>query len=131
MTKRTKENETPTAVERLVALADAALTNARTARKNKKSLTGFNFYADKLAALRTEATVVFKNLGEPSVGDISAVAEMVQSAFGTNTGLKERGTVIRELAHELRTKKWKSEPSQDVEGNLFPLRGYLRSIRSR
>jgi hypothetical protein len=51
---------------------------------------GLNFYADKLAKLRTDATVAFKELGEPSVGDISAVAEMMEVTFAAETDVRRR-----------------------------------------
>jgi hypothetical protein len=93
-----------------------------------------NFYADKLAKLRADATVAFGSLADPSVGDISAVAEMVQLVFAPDTEVKKRASVARELAHEVRTRKWRGIPVEPSD-NLFPLsllaktrRGYLITI---
>jgi hypothetical protein len=81
---------------------------------------GLNFYADKLAKLRTDATVAFKELGEPSVGDISAVAEMMEVTFAAETDVRRRVSVARELSHELQTTKWKSAPVENIADNIFP-----------
>jgi hypothetical protein len=120
-----KEADTP--AERLQQIVENAIKVARTARKNRASLTGLNFYADKLAKLRTDATVVFQQLEDPSVGDISAVAEMMQLAFGADTDIKSRTTVARELVHELRTRKWRSKASVTEAENIFPLSLLVKS----
>jgi hypothetical protein len=132
---RRKKNAGQTPVERIQQAADGAVELARTARRNRAGLNGLNFYADKLAKLRTEATVVFKELGEPSVGDISAVAELMQLTFASETELKRRVSVARELVHELRTRKWRSGIVREVPDNIFSLsllaksrRGYLIAI---
>lgn len=124
-----------TPVQRLQQIIDDAVGVARTARKHRASLKGLNFYADKLARLRTEATLVFKELGDPSVGDISAVAEMMQLTFAPDTDVRKRVSVARELAHELQTTKWKSTPVETIADNIFPLsllaktgRGYLIAV---
>jgi hypothetical protein len=133
MSRQSEVARTP--VQRLQQIVDEAIVVARTARKNRASLNGMNFYADKLAKLRTDATLVFGELGEPSVGDISAVAEMIQLTFAPDTDIKKRVPVARELTHELQTRKWKSSPIEAVADNLFPLsllsktrRGYLIAI---
>jgi hypothetical protein len=122
-------------VERLVLMAETAVKVARTARKNRASLAGINFYGEKLAKLRTDATVVFGELADPSVGDVSAVAEMMQLTFASETDAKKRVLAVRELTHELRTKKWRVAPSENVTDSIFPLnlltktrRGYLIAI---
>ena len=132
---RRARTEATTPVESLEQLVETAITVARTARRNRANLAGLNFYADKLAKLRTDATVAFRELGDPSVGDISAVAEMMQLAFAPDTEIKKRASVARELVHELRTRKWRSTPVENVADNLFPLsllaktrRGYLITI---
>ena len=129
------KSEVATPVERLQNLVETAVAVSRTAKKNHVSLTGLNFYADKLAKLRTDATVAFTELADPSVGDISAVAEMMQHAFAPATDRKERVSVARELLHELRTRKWRSTPVQSVGDSVFPLsliaktrRGYLSTL---
>lgn len=133
MRVNTDAAETP--VQRLVAMVDDAIGVARTAHRNRASLNGLNFYADKLAKLRTEAALAFKDLGEPSLGDISAVAELIQLTFEPTTDLRKRVSTARELTHELQTKKWKSAPTETVTDDVFPLsllsktrRGYLIAV---
>jgi hypothetical protein len=133
MRRKTEAARTP--VQRLQQIVDGAIDVARTARKNHASLNGMNFYADKLAKLRTDATIAFGELGEPSVGDISAVAEMIQLTFAPDTDIKKRVSVARELTHELQTTKWKTSTIEAVGDNLFPLsllsktrRAYLIAI---
>jgi hypothetical protein len=128
-------SEATTPVERLEQLVETALSVARTAKRNRANLAGLNFYADKLAKLRTDATVAFRELADPSLGDISAVAEMMQLAFAPDVEIKRRASVTRELVHELRTRKWRSAPAENVADSIFPLsllaktkRGYLMTI---
>ncbi len=132
---RRKTNAAHTPVQRLQQTVDAAVLVARTARRHRASLKGLNFYADKLAKLRIDATVIFKELGEPSVGDISAIAEMIGLTFAPDTDVRKRVSVARELVHELLTTKWKSTPVENIADNVFPLsllaktrRGYLIAI---
>jgi hypothetical protein len=63
-----------------------------------------NFYADKVAKLRTDAVVTFQQLNDPSVGDISVMAEMVQLVFAPETDYKRRVEVDGNLLHELKTR---------------------------
>jgi hypothetical protein len=120
--------------ERLESLVEQSIKVARTARKNRASLAGMNFYADKLAHLRTDATVTFRELGDPSVGDVSAMAEMLEAVLGSGTEFKRRVAVSRELVHELRTTKWQNAPTGGTD-DVFPLsllvktrRGYLIAV---
>ena len=129
------DKEASPPAERLQKIVDTTMKVARTARKNRASLTGLNFYADKLARLRTDATVVFQQLDDPSVGDISAVAEMIQLTFAADTDFKRRAAVARELVHELRTRKWRGGAPETEAENIFPLsllvksrRGYLVTV---
>lgn len=69
------------------------------------------------------------------MGDISAVAEMIQRVFAPTTNLRERASVARELLHELRTRKWRSTLVRSVGDSVFPLsllaktrRGYLTAL---
>jgi hypothetical protein len=87
-----------------------------------------------LAKLKTDAVVCFQQLGDPSVGDISAMAEMVAVVFAADTDYKRRVELSRNLPHALKTKKWRSiqTPLVPEEEGLFPLsliaktrRGYL------
>jgi Domain of unknown function (DUF4145) len=132
---RDSEKGTDAPTERLQQLVEEAIRVARTARRNRASLIGLNFYADKLARLRTDATVVFQQLADPSLGDISAVAEMIQLAFAAKTDIQSRIAASRELVHELRTRKWRGGASEAEAENIFPLsllvksqRGYLVTI---
>lgn len=75
--------------ERIELLVEQSIKLARTARKNRSSLSGMNFYADKLARIRTDATVAFQQLRDPSVGDISAMAEMIPNRICARDGIEE------------------------------------------
>lgn len=121
----------------LQQLVETAIDVAKKARRNRASLSGVNFYADKLAKLKTDAVVCFQQLNDPSIGDISAMAEMVALVFAPSTDFRRRVELERNLLHELRTKKWKSTQSNPVSGEdgLFPLsliaktrRGYLMTV---
>jgi len=122
---------------RLQRLVEKTIDVAKTARRHHASFSGLNFYADKLAKLRTDAVMSFQQLNDPSVGDISAMAEMVQVVFAPNTDYKRRVALSRDLIHELKTKKWRSNqvPPLSEEEGLFPLsliaktrRGYLITV---
>ncbi len=133
MRRDTKAGQTP--VERFKQIIDEAIAVTKTAKKNHASLNGVNFYANKLAKLRTDATLIFRELGDPSVGDISAVAELMEIVFAVNTDVRVRATTARELAHELQTRKWRSLPVENVPDSMFPLslltkanRGYLIAV---
>jgi hypothetical protein len=118
-------------------LVEDAVGVARKARKHRAPLAGLNFYADKLARIRTDAVVCFQELQDPSVGDISVMAEMVQGVFAAETEYRRRVELSRNLVHELKTKKWQQDANsipRDDEG-LFPLslivktrRGYLTTV---
>lgn len=118
-------------------LAQRAVALAKKARKNRKNLRGDNFYGNKLAELRADATNAFRQLASRSAGDASALAELVQSVFSTETEATSRLAASRELVFSLRT-TWSTivpaggaPPAQDV----FPLailtsagRGYLVTV---
>jgi hypothetical protein len=118
------------------ALAQTALDVVRKASKHKQSLGGDNFYGNKLAQLRADATNTFAEMSANSAGDTSAIAELIDVSFSSKTNKKDRLTAIRELSHALKT-KWKQTSSSNANpGNeLFPLtiiaktgRGYLLTI---
>ena len=124
-------------VEKLQQSVQAGLDLARTARRNRKSLTGDNYYANKLVELRADATNAFGELTSRSIGDTSALAELIQAVFDTGTRPKERASAARELTYSLKT-TWGNQPkaAHDEEEALFPLlilsqanRGYLVSVR--
>lgn len=117
-------------------IADA-LDVARTARKHRQSLNGVNHYANKMAALRASATIAFGQLSGKSVGDTTALAELMQRVFSVDAITKERVQAARELQFSLNT-TWANAPADQSsleEGGIFPLvtlnktnRGYLISV---
>ncbi len=122
---------------RLGHLVAKAIEVAKTARRHRAPLAGLNFYASKLAKLKTDAVVCFQQLNDPSVGDISAMAEMVGVVFAADTDYKRRVALSRDLVHELKTRKWRSNQMSTVpeDEGLFPLsliaktrRGYLITV---
>lgn len=135
--RATKRSNSSTPQERLVELANQAIQVAKTARRNNKSLNGANFYANKMANLRADATNVFERLSPTSVGDTSALAELMQRVFAAPTKPGERAQALRDLQFAIKT-KWKevSENHSHLENSgVFPLvtlnhtkRGYLVSV---
>lgn len=133
--KRSKQAASPQ--ERMAALAKDAVACSRTAVRHKKSLSGVNFYADKLAKLRADATIAFTALGDMSLGDTSALAELIEIVFAPTSMPKARAEALRDLNFELTT-KWRATPAKvsfNVDGGVLPLdilqqtgRGYLISV---
>lgn len=127
--------EDPSPSSRLAELAEEALKVAKKARKHRKSLNGDNFYANKLAQLRAEATIAFSEMAEHSAGDTSALAELIETSFSASVDQKKRVEAKRELRHALLT-KWRQAKGIAKPGNeLFPLalatktaRGYIITI---
>lgn len=122
---------------RLDALAQQALKLAKKARKHRQNLANDNYYGNKLAELRTDATNTFRELSSQSVGDTTALAELTETAFGTQTTSTDRLAAVRELAFALRTTWKESTPTKSVAADegLFPLtilvqanRGYLATV---
>ncbi len=118
--------------ELLEGLVQEALDVAKKAKKSKKSLSGDNFYAEKLAQFRADATNAFKDLTMKSPGDVAAVAELIQEVFGPKTKPDRRKELARELLFSLRT-TWRDQAASLTSGDpIFPLglleqanRGYL------
>src|SRR5580658_3341693 len=92
--------------DRIVLLVRRARDVFHKAAKYKKSLTGNNFYADKLAELRADATNAFRELSDHSVGDTCALAEMIEASFSASTNQQQRIEAERALIYELST-TWK------------------------
>src|SRR5438046_2913162 len=90
--------------ERLEDLAREALEVVKKARRNKKSLSGDNFYGNKLATLRADATNAFSQLAASSAGESSTVAELMETVFAPGTDKKARAAAAQELSYNLRTK---------------------------
>ena len=135
MPRRSNDSEAP--AEQLDRLAQEALALSKKARRHRKNLSGDNFYGNKLANLRADATSAFRQLSVRSVGDSSALAELVETAFSATAEREKRLSATRELTLALRT-AWQpqadvSKPSAD--GDLFPptilveaKRGYLVTV---
>jgi hypothetical protein len=132
-----KKNATlpQSAADGLDRLIDTALTLTKTARRNKASLSGANYYADKLAALRADATNIYRELAPTTAGDSSALAEMVERVFAPTTSPRERAAVARDLRFSLRTTWKEPRPTAREDDGLFPLsilsqagRGYLVTV---
>jgi hypothetical protein len=120
--------------EVLESLARSALDISKKARRQKKKLKGDNFYSNKLATLRADATNAFRSLSLASVGDSSAIAELIDSVFSPLTDHQQRSTACQELSYHLRT-TWRSAQVPCEDEGLFPLsilaqakRGYLVTI---
>ncbi len=124
----------PKQLERIV---QEAIDVARKARKHRKNLGGDNFYANKLAELRADATNVFRQFASTSAGDASTLAETIEGVFSADTHAKQRAALAHELLFSLRT-TWRSQSGTTTGGpteDLFPLsvlsqagRGYLVTI---
>jgi hypothetical protein len=131
-----KIDRTGAPAELLQAFVQRGVDLAKTARRNRKSLTGDNFYANKLVELRADATNAFRQLTSRSAGDTSALAELIEAVFAPTTRSKDRAAAARELTYALKT-TWSNQPKHavDEEEGLFPLlilsqanRGYLVSV---
>lgn len=116
---------------------EAALGCAKTASRHEQSLSGANYYADKIAELRADATIAFGRFSGGSVGDTSALAELMQKVFSVDASAKERAQAARELQFALKTTWAEAKPNQaNLEENaIFPLvtlnqtrRGYLVAV---
>lgn len=124
----------PTPQERLIGLINDAVSVAKTARRHRKLLGGVNYYANKMAELRADATNAYGRLPGRSVGDASALAELMETVFSVDADPRQRAQAGRDLQFALRT-TWVSAPADQSpleEGGLFPLvtlnltkRGYL------
>lgn len=123
--------------DRVIALIDEAIAVAATARKHNHSLSGMNFYANKMASLRSDATIAFSRLARSSVGDTSALAELMAKVFSVDAVAKERAQAGREIQFALKT-TWADVPADQShleDGGVFPLvtlnqtkRGYLIAV---
>jgi hypothetical protein len=125
------------AAARLEALAQQALKVAKKGRKHKQNLANDNFYGNKLAELRADAAGAFSELSRQSLGDTTALAELIQSVFAPTTAAKDRLAAGRELTFTLRTtwKQTRAAAAAPAHPGFFPLtilvqtkRGYLVTI---
>ncbi len=123
--------------DQLARLMLEALNVAKTARKHRQSLKGVNYYANKMASLRADATIAFGRLSGKSIGDTSALAELMQQVFSVDASAKDRAQAARDLQFALKT-TWadaSTDQSRLEEAGVFPLvtlnrtgRGYLISV---
>jgi hypothetical protein len=129
-------NET-SSPEKLEGVVQEALKLAKKAKRHNKSLSGDNFYAQKLSNLRADATNVFNDFTGQSAGDVSAMAEMIGHVFAPNTPPKLRNNTAQELLFSLRT-TWRNSVNKTIPKSpdpIFPMallvqakRGYLTAI---
>jgi len=135
--RRSAAPEEEPAAQRLERIVQDAIGVAKKARKHRQNLEGENFYANKLAELRADATNLFREFASTSPGDVSTLAETIEGIFSAITPAKQRAGLARELLFSLRT-TWKSrggEIAGAASGDLFPLsvlsqagRGYLVTV---
>lgn len=131
---KAKADKPLSASERLEQLAQEAMTLTKKAKRHRKSLSGDNYYANKLATLRADATNAFRDLAPTSAGDSSAIAELLEAVFSSGADSKKRAVASQELCYNLRT-TWRSAAVPREDEGLFPLsllasakRGYLVSV---
>lgn len=129
-----KSGEPLSVSDLLERLAIEAIVVTKKAKRNKKSLRGNNFYGNKLATLRADATNAFRDLAPTSAGDSSAIAELLEAVFSPTADARKRTAACQELCYNLRT-TWRSAAVPKEDEGLFPLsllaqakRGYLVSI---
>src|SRR5437867_214451 len=131
--KRPSTDSSPS--ERLESAVDQALHVVRKARKHRISLSSDNFYANKLAELRAEASNAFRDLSSQSAGDVTAMAEMMEIVFSGNSISTKRLATARDLLFSLKT-TWR-QPARiaATEEGFFPMsilmqanRGYLVTV---
>ncbi len=125
------------ASEQLEKLVKDSSSLVSKARKHNKNLSGANYYANKLAEQRSAATMLYKALAVYNVGDLAALAEMIQVVFADRTEATARREAEKNLLHEIRT-VWKMPPAHDTPNeadSIFPMalltktkRGYLSTI---
>ncbi len=136
MANRKVNDLTPGA--RLEECANSAVDIAKKAKRNRKSLSGHNYYGNKLVDLRADATNAFSELAAHSVGDTTALAELIQLVFASGTASSKRLSAKRELEFALRT-TWKQPKPEtravETSAAFFPItilaqanRGYITAI---
>lgn len=106
--RRSSNDDSPAA--RLEALAKQALDVTKKARKHRQNLANDNFYGNKLAELRSDATNAFSDLQSQSAGDTTALAELIEAIFSTQTTHANRVKCFRELSYALRTTWRRAKP---------------------
>lgn len=135
MARRHRPKPASSPTEKLEALVTSAVELAKTARRNRMSLTGSNYYANKLVELRADATNIYRELAPRTAGDSSALGEMIEQVFSASTAPKARAEAARELNFSLRTTWRSASPAPREDDGMFPLsilsqtgRGYLVTV---
>ena len=62
--------------------------------------------ANKMADLRADATNTFERLASKSVGDTTALTELIEKVFSTDAKVTDRAQALRDLQFTVKT-KWK------------------------
>tara|TARA_R110002072_G_scaffold166989_5_gene320442 strand:+ start:1923 stop:2621 length:699 start_codon:yes stop_codon:yes gene_type:complete len=101
-------------------MSEEAVKIAKTARRNNQGLGGMNFYANKMADLRADATNAFREVDEKTLGDASALAELIESVYSAKTKPKERSQAARDLKFALKTTVVRHSSAKE-DGGVFPL----------
>ena len=137
MGRRRQPPAAPTGAEVLESLVRRAIDLAKMARRQRRSLSGDNYYGNRLLELRADATNAFRELSAQTAGDTSAMAEMMEAVFSPNTDRARRAQTAKDLLFSLRT-TWRSTRGSSTSlaaEQVFPLtildqtgRGYLTSI---
>ncbi len=137
MPPRRSNDDTNSPASVLEYLAKQAVDTTKKARNNRVSLSGDNFYGNKLANLRLGATRAFEEFAAQSTGDAATVAELIGTIFDPSTAQRDRLNAYRELSFSLQTTWRKASESPPPEGanSFFPpsilaraKRGYITSI---
>jgi hypothetical protein len=137
MSARRSNDDADSAAAVLEHLAKQAVDTAKKARKHRASLSGDNFYGNKLANLRLGAARAFEEFAAQSTGDAVAVAELIGAIFDPSTAQRERLNAYRELSFSLQTtwRKASANPLPQGTESFFPPsilaqanRGYISSI---
>jgi len=99
------------------------------------NLSGSNYYANKLVELRADAINIYRELAPLTLGDSSALGEMIERVFAAMTTAAAREEAARDLLFSLRTTWRSANPAPREDDGLFPLsilsqagRGYLISV---
>jgi hypothetical protein len=135
MARQRTAQPSATPTDKLAALVKRALELAKTARRNRMSLSGSNYYANKLVELRADATNIYRELAPLTLGDSTALGEMIERVFGVSMPAAARAEAARELTFSLRTTWRSANPAPREDDGLFPLsilsqsgRGYLVTV---
>jgi hypothetical protein len=135
MTRKRRVPPSGVPTDKLKVLVKRVVDLAKAARRNRKNLSGSNYYADKLVELRADATNIYRELAPLTPGDSSALGEMIERVFAAKDTAASRAAAARDLIFSLRTTWRSANPAPREEDGLFPLsilsqsgRGYLVTV---